>query len=202
MLLYFRRYPLYIFIALQIILFFFYYTTRNSTCFFSSPKADYEWVASQVSDLFALLPEICHFCHLANFFNYNNNNRNTFSARMDDHSIHMIAICPSFSSVACPAVVSLPPKFSNWTACNLSISICFRNNTVASPSRCTSPNSMWWRDPGGSTSSQLPTILDEGTFWVETAGRSWHHGWSARLCNWVLHFGNYSAPWKACTASL
>lgn len=58
MLLYFRRYPLYIFIALQIILFFFYYTTRNSTCFFSSPKADYEWVASQVSDLFVLLPEM------------------------------------------------------------------------------------------------------------------------------------------------
>lgn len=49
MLLYFRRYPLYVFIAVQIVLFLFYYTSKNSSCFFSAltPKADYEWISSQ-----------------------------------------------------------------------------------------------------------------------------------------------------------
>lgn len=56
MLLYFRRYPLYIFIVVQVIFFLLYYSSKNSSCFFSlqAPKAaaDYEWVSNQVSSLY------------------------------------------------------------------------------------------------------------------------------------------------------
>ncbi len=102
MLLYFRRYPLYVFIAVQIVLFLFYYTSKNSSCFFSAltPKADYEWISSQVGC--QLLTPVNELDFLQLLFCYT---RNTFSARMEDDSTHTTIICHSSSSAACLAVV-------------------------------------------------------------------------------------------------